>query len=106
MYLRRNSKFGKPVIENGIHHRFSFLVGDRSDHSVLSESVCDAKDKFFITGQKGRHESGGLDSPELGVALAEFVCWLISSFAGTVGRSFGASQCLVSSLAKNRRWRF
>jgi hypothetical protein len=49
MYLHRNSEFCEPVLENGVHHRFSFLVGNHSDHSVLGESVRDAKDKFFIT---------------------------------------------------------
>ncbi len=49
-------------------------------------------------GQKGRRESGGLDSPESGVALAEFVCWLISFFAGSVDKSFDGAQCLVSKI--------
>jgi hypothetical protein len=49
MYLRQNFEFCEPVLENGVCHHFSLLVGYRSDHNVLSESVRDAKDKFFIT---------------------------------------------------------
>ena len=49
VYLRWNSELCKPVSVEGVRHCFSLLVGNRSDHSVLCESVSDAEDKFFIT---------------------------------------------------------
>ena len=49
VYLCRNSKFCEPISVNGVSHHFSILVGNRSDHSVLSECVRDVEDKFFVT---------------------------------------------------------
>ena len=49
VYLCRNSKFCEPISVNGVSHHFSILVDNRSDHSVLSECVRDAEDKFFVT---------------------------------------------------------
>jgi len=101
VYLRRNSEFCEPNSVNGISHRSSLLVGNRSDPSVLGKSIHDAKDKFFVTvrcehwakqismiSQKGRRESGGLDGPESEVVPAEFVCLWIFSAADIVDRNF------------------
>jgi hypothetical protein len=49
VYLRRNSELCEPVSVEGVRHCFSLLVGNRSDHSVLRESIRNAEDKFFIT---------------------------------------------------------
>jgi hypothetical protein len=111
MYLRRNSQFSEPVLENGVCHRFSLLVGNFSDHSVLGESFRDAKDKFFITVRCEHWAKKVSVNPEvwtfwdrepMGVPM-EFFCLSMFSVAGIAGRNFGVVRCLASFLAKSRR---
>jgi len=47
--LGQDSEFGEPISVNGVGHRFSVFAGNRSDHSIVGEGICDAKDKLFVT---------------------------------------------------------
>jgi hypothetical protein len=51
--LRRDAKFAKPFIENGLGHSLCLLVLDGRDNGVFCESVRDAQDVFVLaTGSK------------------------------------------------------
>jgi len=53
-----------------------------------------------------RHESGGLDGPELEVVPEVFVCLLTSFIVDIEDNSLGVAQRLVSSLARSKMSRF
>jgi hypothetical protein len=70
---------------HGIGHRFSVFAGNFTDHSILGESICDEKDKFFVTVRWNHWAEKVSVNPEVWTfqnwercQRCPFVCWFFS----------------------------
>jgi len=104
--LSQNSEFCKPISVNGIGYGFSILAGNRSDHSILSECISDAKYKFLVTVHCDHWVKKICMNPEIWTVQngkrgqwSPLVCGFFLLLAAE-------ADVFVFSSASIRRWRF